>query len=170
MKYAIWLLALSLMGCAQKPVVTVVDQPFDTASSWTSADADKVAKYMVDDMLSFPWHANFKQASNGELPVLKVGKLEDLTDEQLAMDYFREVLNERFLAAKAVKAVAGPHSEGDFVLSGAIQLQIEETDVQHIARYQVALTLVETSSQRQVWLGQYTIEKKQIRTPVRPRS
>lgn len=170
MKYAVWLLLFSLIGCAQKPVVTIVDKPFDTASAWTTVDADQVAKAMVVDMLGFPWLTGFQQRTNGGLPVLQVGQLDDQTNEQLAMDYFREALNQQLLAAKSVKAVAGQHSEADFVLSGRVQLQIEQTALQRTARYQVTLNLIEASTQRQVWLGEYTIEKKQRKTPVQPRS
>lgn len=169
MKYAVFLLLFSLIGCAQKPVVTVVDQPFDTASAWRSVDADQVAKAMMADMLGFPWLESFQRTS-GRLPVLQVGQLDDLTNEQLAMDYFRESLNQQLLAAKSVKAVAGQHSEADFVLSGRVQLQIEQTVLQRTARYEVTLNLIEASTQRQVWLGKYLIEKKQRKTPVQPRS
>ncbi len=170
MKYAVWLLLISLFGCAQKPVVTVVDKPFDTASAWTTADADQVAKAMTADMLGFPWLAGFQQRTNGESPVLQVGQLDDQTNEQLAMEYFREALNQQLLAAKSVKAVAGEHGEADFVLSGRINVQIEQTEVQRTARYQVTLNLIEKLTQRQVWFGEYMIEKKQRKTPVQPRS
>lgn len=172
-------------GCATK--VTRLDAGKEVALSdrWNAKDSELVANEMIDDMLSFPWAADF-QRKNKERPAVIISRIANKSHEHIAIDTFvndikraiirsgradfvassgerdavREERKDQEMNSKNAKA-QGQEQAADFALSGSINSIVDQVGKDRVTFYQVDLKLIDMESNREVWNGQKKIQKLQ---------
>lgn len=174
---------LLVSGCGT--TVERVDAKEEIALSdrWNGTDSRLVAEEMIQDMLSFPWAAEF-ELDNQRKPTVIVQRISNKSHEHIAVDTFvndikRAVIRSRkasFVAAgdareairderldqelnsKNAKA-QGQEVAADYALSGTINSFVDQVDKKRVTFYQVDLSLIDMESNIEVWYGQKKIQK-----------
>ncbi len=176
----------SCTGSSRKVARIAVDQTTDISGRWNDSDARMTAGYMVKDLLSRHWLADFTE-ENDKKPILVVGKIQNRTSEHLDATVFireieKELLNSgevRFVASgKGRKSIRKERMEqqsyasvesakelaneqaADFMLTGTI-VSVEDTfDGEKTVFYKVSLELIDVENNVKVWVGNKDIKKQ----------
>ena len=179
---------LSLSAC-QSTSVSRVDEDTEIAltDKWNDKDSQLVAKAMIDDMLTFPWidkHLK-KEGSN---PAIIIQRVRNKSHEHIAVDTFLNDLKRAILRSGRADFVAnndvrkdiraerqdqelnssfdsqnemGEELGADYALSGSINSTVDKLDGKRVTAYQIDLSLIDMTTNREVWNGQKKIKKLQ---------
>lgn len=179
--------ALALVGCGGTKVTrTEASQQIDLSGNWNATDSQQVAKAMIADVMTRPWHTAFRTANNRN-PRVQVHRVVvrgtgDVIDTQIfTNDIVREFINsglvdafsatdERLdtrevLADQDVNASADTRKEAfqetasDFILRGTILVQDDQAGRTRQRFYSVDLNLTNIQTQQMVWMGNHKISK-----------
>jgi uncharacterized protein (TIGR02722 family) len=186
------LTSVFILSACQSTKVTRVDVNEEIAltDKWNDIDSKLVAQAMIDDMLSFPWiDKHLKQ--EGQPPTIIIQRIRNKSHEHIQVDTFlndlkREILRSGradFVANKEVRedvreerkdqelnaSLASQNEMGeeqgaDYALTGSILSTVDELKGKRVTFYQVDLSLIDMTTNREVWNGQKKIKKYQERS------
>ena len=178
---------LLLTSCAQSTSVQRVDTNVEIAltDKWNDKDSQLVAKAMIDDMLSFPWIDKHLQKERKN-PAVIIQKIRNKSHEHIPMDTFLNDLKRAMLRTGRVDFVAngdvrsdvreeradqelnaslasqnemGEEQGADYALTGSINSIVDQVEGKRVTFYQVDLSLIDMTTNREVWNGQKKIKK-----------
>ncbi|TWI71188.1 hypothetical protein LZ24_01986 [Desulfobotulus alkaliphilus] len=192
--FAAW--ALMFTGCAGTTVQRLdTTEEVALTDRWNATDSRLVSEEMINDMLSFPWISRW-QSSNPRNPqptVLVMG-IRNRSHEHIAVDTFvndlrramirsgkvdfvaggdtrdairEERLDQEFQATPETAAALAQETGANFALSGSIDSFVDQLDGRRVTSYQIDLTLIDMTTNREVWTGQKRIQKFQQRSRLR---
>jgi len=180
-------LTFALTGCGGTKITrTDPSQQIDLSGNWNATDSQDVAKAMIADVMTRPWHSNFRTA-NGRNPRVQVHRVVvrgtgDVIDTQIfTNDIVREFINSALVDAfsstderedtrevlkdQDVNASAETRKEAfqeigsDFILRGTILVQDDQEGRTRQRFYSVDLNLTNIKTQQMVWMGNKKISK-----------
>lgn len=181
-------LMLALSGCGGGPRITrtAADQEVDLSGNWNSTDSRQVANAMIADVMTRPWHTQFRSENNRNPRVqvhnVVVRGTGDYIDTQIfTNDIVREFINSGLVDAysasseredtREVLADQDRHASADtrqeafaetgtdFILRGTILTQDDQSGRTRHRYYSVDLNLTHIQTQRIVWQGNHRISK-----------
>lgn len=183
---AVLVWALSLTGCASKPVERVdADRQLDVSGSWNETDSQRVARHMVEEALGRPWLDQYESEKDRN-PVVIVGTVRNRSHEYINVRTFVNAIRNALINSGRVSFVAadqarkevraerrdqdlhasaetsnqpGQERGADFMLQGEINTIFSRGKTRTVRYYQVNLTMVSMADNRQVWAGQRKIKK-----------
>jgi penicillin-binding protein activator len=194
------LLACALLwvgsGCGKKQVSRIdTDTIVDLSGYWNDTDSRLVAEAIIAESVEHPWATRHMQQHTGELPIVIVGAVRNLSTEHIALGTFmadieRALINSgramvvasaeerkdlRFeradqwenASAETVKRI-GQEMGADYMMYGEIHTITDQEDGKKVIFYQVDLTLADIESNVKVWLGQHKIKKYIARGKYKP--
>ncbi len=177
-----------LFGCASREVSRVsADKQTDFSGRWNDTDSRMTASSLIEQSLSAPWLADFKQAHDGQKPVVIVGGigLKNSTEHINTMTFVKD-MQKALINSGKVKFVASSAERGqvrdertqqqshasmetakrlaaetgaDFMLTGDISVILDEYDGQQAKFYQIDLQLINIETNQIVWIGDKKIKK-----------
>jgi len=151
---------IMLMGCAQKTVIPLSPQTdFDQAPGLERHDFDQISMPLVEDLLTYAWLKDFENQNN-RVPALMVAEPLDKTGENLDRRAAKQSLEQSLLASGRVSLVKHD-ALADFVLSGEINMLLEQTEFERKSRYRLNWQLMSKTSTHPVWQAENLIEKVQ---------
>ncbi len=158
----------------------------DLSGNWNDTDSRLVAEEMIADTMKRPWADDFR-AKKSRNPAVKIGRVSVRTDgDVIATDIFTNDLSREFVNSGKVEVVAGSadtaqtreerkdqdtnasettrkesfqETGADFLLTGTIRVQNDQEGGKQVKFYSVDLTLIDITSQRQVWIGNKKLKK-----------
>lgn len=174
--------------------VTRVDpnRQIDMSGNWNDADANQVARIMIQDCMSRPWANRFRQ-KHGKDPVVRLGRVRNRTAEPINVRFYAkqveaEIFNSGVARVVVDKAEArgvreerddqaehasdetvkthGEETGADYTLAGRIEEQKDSVDGQEVRAYVVTMELWDIQSNEKVWMKIHSI-KKVINRPVK---
>lgn len=178
---------LGAWGCGKKQVSRVeTDTTIDLSGNWNDTDSRLVAEAMIEDALAHPWAVRHMQQHGGDLPVVIVGAVRNMSTEHIAVGTFladieRALINSgkalvvataeerkdlrlekadqwENASAETVKRV-GQEMGADYMMYGEINTITDQEDGKKVIFYQVDLNLVDIETNVKVWPGQKKIKK-----------
>ncbi|WP_019531702.1 penicillin-binding protein activator LpoB [Dasania marina] len=188
------LLALLLAGISACSTVSVsrVDSSEEIAltDKWNDKDSQLTAEAMIEDMLTFPWIAEYQRKNNRRPTViiqrvrnkshehiatdtftndlkrslLRSGRVDFVADSELRKDIRAERADQELNARADTQAQMGEETGADYALSGTINSTLDELDGKRVTAYQIDLRLIDMSTNREAWNGQKKIKKLQERS------
>ncbi|TYT75585.1 penicillin-binding protein activator LpoB [Desulfobotulus mexicanus] len=192
--FTAWVLILT--GCAGTTVQRLdATEEVALTDRWNATDSRMVSEEMINDMLSFPWISRW-QSSNPRNPqptVLVMG-IRNRSHEHIAVDTFvndlrramirsgrvdfvaggdtrsairDERLDQEFQATPETAAALAQETGANFALSGSIDSFVDQLDGRRVTSYQIDLTLIDMTTNREVWTGQKKIQKFQQKSRLR---
>lgn len=179
--------SVALIGCGGGKTVTRVEseEVIDLSGDWNDTDSQLVAKKMISDVLTRPWHTNFR-AGEGRKPVVKVGSVVVRSMEVIDTDIFTNDVVREFINSGEVRAVRARGSEWqtreelkdqdkwassssrkeafkelgcDYLMTGSIKIQDDRDGNKAVKFYSVDLQLEDVMTGELVWLGNEKIKK-----------
>ncbi len=177
---------LFIVGCG--PEVKRVDtkEVIDLSGKWNDTDSRFVSEEMIDDCLNRPWIQKYKRESKGELPVVIVGTVRNMSHEHINVQTFVKDLERALINSGEVEFVSNKiergeireerkdqarhsseetaKSEGeevgaDFMLKGTINSILDKVEGKAVMFYQVNLELHNIKTHKVVWIGEKKIKK-----------
>ena len=157
----------------------------DLSGEWNDTDANQVAKSMIQDCLSRPWSATFKQ-EKGRNPVVRIHPIKNRSSEHINWRFFSKQVEMELINSGMVKVVSsmveaqdnrdertdqarnasdatvktqGQETGSDFVLNGWIITQNDAVDGQEVRAYVTTMELSNSESNEKVWMKVYPIKK-----------
>ena len=170
---------------ATTPTVTRTDEAIDLSGDWNDVDADAVAKALIEDCMTSDW-AEAWQKAHGKKAVVRLYPVRNKTDGYIDYRYFTKQLEAALVRSQRVDVVSsleeaehtrqerqdqathasddsaksqGNEAGSDFVLDGWILSQIDKAGGKEVRAYLTSLELVETETNKKVWVGQKRIKK-----------
>lgn len=181
------IMGVFMAGCASTNVKRVETQEvIDLSGKWNDTDSRLVAEEMIQDALARPWHGQFMRKHNGELPIVIVGTIRNLSHEHINTRTFVKDLEKALINSGNVGFVAdsgqrdeirdekkdqamyssedtakaiGEETGADFMLKGEINTIRDKVDGKEVMFYQVDLELISIETHRKVWIGDKKIKK-----------
>ncbi len=181
------IMGVCMAGCASKSVQRVeTKQMIDLSGKWNDTDSRLVAEEMIQDALARPWHGQFMRSHGGELPIVIVGSIRNLSHEHINTRTFVKDLEKALINSGNVGFVAdrkqreelrgekkdqamnasentakaiGEETGADFMLKGEINTIRDKEGGKEVMFYQVDLELINIQSHRKVWIGDKKIKK-----------
>lgn len=182
---------VTLSGCGSTSVSRVdASEEMALTDKWNGKDSELVAKAMIDDMLSFPWIDKHLKKT-GKEPAVIIQRVRNKSHEQIPVDTFLNDLKRAILRSGRADFVAnadvrkdvraeradqelnasldsqkdmGEELGADYALSGSINSTVDQLDGKRVTFYQVDLSLIDMTTNREVWNGQKKIQKYQERS------
>jgi uncharacterized protein (TIGR02722 family) len=180
-----------LSACESTKVTRVdVNEEIALTDKWNDTDSRLVAQAMVEDMLSFPWiDKHLKE--EGQSPAIIIQRIRNKSHEHIPVDTFlndlkREILrsgradfvankdvredvrderkDQELNASMATQNEMGEELGADYALTGSILSTVDELKGKRVTFYQVDLSLIDMTTNREVWNGQKKIKKYQERS------
>lgn len=184
-------LALLLVGCGPPPGPSTSVQrvnpnaAVDLSGEWNDTDANQVAKAMIQDCLSRPWSAKFKQ-EKGKEPVVRLYPIRNRSSEHINWRFFSKQVEMELINSGVVKVVSafdeaqtqrferhdqathasdktvksqGQETGSDFTLNGWIITQNDAVDGQEVRAYVTTMELTNSESNEKVWMKVHKIKK-----------
>ncbi len=176
-----------LGGCASTKVARVeTNEVIDLSGKWNDTDSRLVSEEMIKDALARPWHKQFLRAHSGDLPVVIVGAIRNLSHEHIntrtfikdlekalinsgSVDFvadstqrkeLREEIKEQAShSSEATAKAAGEETGADFMLKGEINTIQDKIEGKEVMFYQVDLELINIETHKKVWIGDKKIKK-----------
>jgi uncharacterized protein (TIGR02722 family) len=179
------ILAVSFSACGKKVVRMDVEEQKDLSGKWNDTDSRLVSEEMIKDCLSRTWIDNY-QLKAGERPTVIVGTVVNKTDEHIISETFTKDLERAFINSGRVEMVAskeermeireereemqehaseasvksfGEEEAADYMLKGVVNLIKDREKNKKVVFYQINLELINTESNKKVWLGDKKIKK-----------
>ena len=174
-------------GCGGRTVKRVeTDTTIDLSGRWNDTDSRLVSEEMIEDVVSRPWIKRFSKKSGGELPVVIVGTVRNMSMEHINVQTFTKDLERSLINSGEVEFVAsssereelreerkeqainsredtakehGMEIGADFMLKGSINTILDKQGGKAVMFYQVNLELIDIESNRKVWIGEKKIKK-----------
>ncbi len=181
------IMAVFLGGCASTNVTRVeTNEVIDLSGKWNDTDSRLVAEEMIKDSLTRPWHKQFLRTHNGDLPVVIVGTIRNLSHEHINTRTFIKDLEKALINSGSVDFVAdrvqkgelrdeikdqashssestakaaGEETGADFMLKGEINTIRDKVEGKEVMFYQVDLELISIENHKKVWIGDKKIKK-----------
>ena len=174
-----------IAGCSTEVKRMDVNSVKDISGSWNDTDSRLVSEEMIRDSLSRPWIDQFKAKFN-KTPTVILGNIRNLSDEHINTNTFVDDLERAFINSGRVNVVAsrserkdiraerldmdlnasdesrkemGRERGADFMLIGTINSITDATTGEQIRFYQIDLSLVSITDNREVWIGQKKLKK-----------
>ncbi len=162
------------------------DQQIDLSGRWNDSDSKLAAEALTEQLLKQPWIDKFKQANNGERPVVIVGLVKNKSHEHISSETFikdlekaivksgrarlvqagdkREELrgeraDQQEFASAATTKKWGQELGADFMLQGTINSIVDSYGKEKVVYYQVDLELSNLQTNEMVWMGDKKIKK-----------
>ncbi|MBL4942357.1 MAG: penicillin-binding protein activator LpoB [Colwellia sp.] len=189
---ALVIMSLLLLSACGSTKVSRVSSSEEIAltDKWNDKDSQLVAEAMINDMLDFPWidkHLK-KEGSN---PAIIIQRVRNKSHEQIAVETFlndlkrailrsgradfvanRDVRNDvraeradqEFNASLTTQKEMGEELGADYALVGSINSSVDQLDGKRVTAYQVDLSLIDMTTNREVWNGQKKLKKYQERS------
>lgn len=174
-----------LAGCATEVKRVGVEQVKDLSGNWNDTDSRLVSEEMIRDSMASGW-IDRHQGKTGKVPTVIVGSVRNLSHEHINTRTFVADLERAFVnsgrvdvvaskdergdireerkdmdlnATEASRKAAGNEIGADYMLMGTINTIVDAGSSEQIRFYQVDLTLVSTTDNRKIWVGQKKIKK-----------
>ncbi len=178
-------IAIIVSGCGKRVERIDVGKQIDLSGRWNATDSRLVSEEMINDCLSRPW-INQHHEKTGEKPTVIVGTVVNKTDEHIATETFTKDLERAFINSGRVQVVASRQERrevreereemqewaseesvkkfmeeeaADFMLKGVINSILDREGRRSIIFYQINLELINTETNRKVWIGEKEIKK-----------
>lgn len=185
---SIFLLAIASMvfaSCSRQVTRLNPDQQVDISGRWNDTDSKLVSEEMIQDVMTRPWHNEFKLVRNRK-PVVIVGYIQNKSTEHIEPETFIKDLEREFINSSFVKVVAnsqfreklreeradqgefasrqtqakwGKEMGADYMMFGVITSQIDAYKRKRVVNYKVNLELVDIETNEKVWIGDKEIKK-----------
>ncbi len=179
------LAVLAFSGCGRRVERVGLTEEIDLSGRWNDTDSRLVSEEMISDCLSRPWLENHI-TETGENPTVIVGTVINRTDEHIISETFTKDLERAFINSGKVNVVTSGEAreeirreredmqrhaseetmrrfmqeEGaDYMLQGTVNDIIDQEGRRSVRYYQVNLELVNTETNRKVWIGDKSIRK-----------
>ncbi len=173
-------------GCSPDVKRVDTEEVIDLSGRWNDTDSRLVSEEMIQDALDRPWIRNFMQSHNGNLPVVIVGTVRNLSHEHISVQTFVKDLERELINSGEVEFVSSREERGeirqertdqayhsseetmkkdrmetgaDFMLQGTINSILDKTKKKAVMFYQVDLELTDMESHKKVWIGDKKIKK-----------
>ncbi|MCF8371142.1 MAG: penicillin-binding protein activator LpoB [Bacteroidales bacterium] len=179
---------LSFSACTTTRTVDRVspDQQIDLSGRWNDSDSKLTAEALVEQLLQQTWIDKFKQAHNGEAPVVVVGLVKNKSHEHISAETFIKDLEKAIVKSGRARLVqAGDKREelrgeradqqefasasttkkwgqelgADFMLQGTINSIVDSYKNEKVVYYQIDLELSNLETNEMVWMGDKKIKK-----------
>ncbi|MCE5300661.1 MAG: penicillin-binding protein activator LpoB [Spirochaetia bacterium] len=188
---AILVVSSFFVSCAGTSVQRVDTQTItDLSGRWNDTDSQLVAEKMVSEALTFPWLKKF-MTKNGREPRVKVGEIENRTDEHIDTIVFTKAIERELLKSGQVEFVASKAESSeireeradqqeyssedtrkkfqkeiaaDYMMKGKITSVVDQISGKKAVFYQVDLNMIDIETNQIVWPGQWQ-QKKIIERP-----
>ncbi len=162
----------------------------DLSGNWNAADSLKTADALTADCLSRAWLENFTKTNN-RIPVVKIGRITvrtngDVVNTQIfTNDLVRALINsgkaeavasnaendqareerkqQDVNASEATRKESFQETGTDFLILGEINVQDDQIDGKKQKFWSTDLKMTDVKTQRQVWIGNFKINKDVIR-------
>ncbi len=186
------LMSLFILSACQSTKVSRVDSGEEIAltDKWNDKDSQLVAEAMINDMLGFPWIDKHLK-KEGTNPAIIIQRVRNKSHEQIAVDTFLNDLKRAILRSGRADFVAnsdvrnevraeradqefnasldsqnemGEELGADYALTGSINSNVDQLDGKRVTSYQIDLSLIDMTTNREVWNGQKKIKKYQERS------
>ncbi|UCH80353.1 MAG: penicillin-binding protein activator LpoB [Nitrospiraceae bacterium] len=184
-------IGLIIAGCSPDVKRVDTDEVIDLSGRWNDTDSRLVAEEMIQDALDRPWIRQFMQKNNGNVPVVIVGTVQNLSHEHINVQTFVKDLERSLINSGEVEFVSSREERvelreervdqayhasektvkkdrmetgADFMLQGSINSILDRTNNKAVMFYQVNLELTDLESHKKVWIGDKKI-KKLIKRP-----
>jgi uncharacterized protein (TIGR02722 family) len=173
-------------GCGKSVKRIASDSTIDLSGNWNDADSRLVAEEMLNDCLTRPWYQNTVKAKSGEIPVLVIGQIRNLSTEHLNTNTFindiqrvlinsgkvefvanseerqqlrREINDQSGNATDETAKERGQETGADIMLTGTINSIVDQSGGEQVKFYQVDLELTDLQSHKKLWIGNKKIKK-----------
>jgi uncharacterized protein (TIGR02722 family) len=175
-----------LTGCGKKVTRIASDSTIDLSGNWNDADSRLVAEEMLNDCLTKPWYQNAVRAKSGEIPVIVIGQIRNLSTEHLNTNTFMNDIQRVLINSGKVEFVAnseerqqlrneindqkgnatdetakerGQETGADIMLTGSINSIVDQSGGETVKFYQIDLELMDLQSHKKLWSGNKKIKK-----------
>jgi len=185
-------MSLFILAACQSTKVSRVESAEEIAltDKWNDKDSQLVAEAMINDMLGFPWIDKHLK-KKGTNPAIIIQRVRNKSHEQIAVETFLNDLKRAILRSGRADFVAnsdvrkevrveradqefnasldsqkemGEELGADYALVGSINSSVDQLDGKRVTAYQVDLSLIDMTTNREVWNGQKKIKKYQERS------
>ncbi len=172
-------------GCGKSVKRVEIDKPIDLSGKWNDMDSQLVSEEMISDCLSRPWIESHK-AKESQEPTVIVGEVVNKTNEHIISETFTKDLEREFINSGKVRVVASSKERkevrseredmqshasdetlkafmeeeaADYMLKGVINAINDKEGKKSVRFYQINLELIDTETNRKVWLGDKKLKK-----------
>ncbi len=180
-------LSLVAFSCQNRKVTRVdPNKTIDLSGRWNDTDSKMTANAMIEQVLTGPWLNNFRQANEGEKPVVIVGMMRNKSHEHINPETFSKDLERSFITSQKVRLVqSGEKREevrgeradqqefsskstmkqwglevgADYMLQGVINSTVDQYGREKVVEYQIDLELTDMETNEIVWIGDKKIKK-----------
>jgi uncharacterized protein (TIGR02722 family) len=173
-------------GCATHVDRLDPTETTDLSGRWNDSDSRLVSEEMIRDISTRPFMTTFA-AEHGQLPVIIVGRVRNLSNEHIETLTFIKELERELINSQRLTFVASSDERGslreermqqqewartetrkavraetgaDFMLIGSIKTLFDAENRTTVKFYQVDLELIELETNEKVWIGSKKIKKK----------
>ena len=170
---------------AEGPTVVRTDEAIDLSGDWNDVDADTVAKALIESCLADSWAETWTEA-HGRKPVLRLYPVRNKTDGYIDYRYLTKQFEAALVQSHRVEVVSsleeaednraeredqmtnaseetsksqGEETGSDFIVNGWIVSQNDAAKNRRVRTYLTSLEVIETSSNKKVWVGQKRLKK-----------
>ncbi|MDR3000144.1 MAG: penicillin-binding protein activator LpoB [Fibromonadaceae bacterium] len=178
--------AFAFTGCGKSVKRVASDSTIDLSGNWNDTDSRLVAEEMLNDCLTKPWYQNVVNAKNGQVPVVVIGRVRNLSTEHINTSTFINDIQRVLINSGKVDFVAnaeerqqlrgeidsqtsnatdetakerGQEVGADLMLTGTINSIVDQSGGETVKFYQVDLELTDLQSHRKLWIGNKKIKK-----------
>jgi uncharacterized protein (TIGR02722 family) len=180
------LMLVAITGCGKSVKRIASDSTTDLSGNWNDTDSRLVAEEMLNDCLTKPWYQNAVNAKNGEIPVIVIGQIRNLSTEHINTGTFINDIQRVLINSGKVNFVAnsaerqqlrgeiddqkgnatdetakerGQEVGADIMLSGTINSIVDQSGGEQVKFYQIDLELVDLQKHLKLWIGDKKIKK-----------
>lgn len=179
-------LALGLGSCGRQVTRVEPETVIDLSGRWNDTDSRLTADAMIEQVLGEPWLENFKQANNGDRPVVIVGLVQNKSHEHIDAETFIKDVERAFIKTQKVRLVQGGEKReqireeraaqqnysskesmkkwgmevgADYMLQGTINSIVDQYKKDKVVNYKINLELTDIETSEVVWIGDKEIKK-----------
>jgi uncharacterized protein (TIGR02722 family) len=176
----------SFTSCGQTVKRIDPNSVIDLSGNWNDTDSRLVAEEMLNDCLTRPWYQNTLKAKGGAIPVIVIGQIRNLSSEHINTNTFISDIQRVLINSGKVAFVAnseerrqfrqeiddqagnatdetakerGQETGADIMLTGTVNLIIDQSGGQAVKLYKVNLELTDIQSHRKLWIDDKEIKK-----------
>ena len=183
------IMLIVVMGsCSTRREVTRVspDQQIDLSGRWNDTDSKLTAGAMIEQAISESWIEDFREANDGNKPVVIIGFVKNKSHEHIDAETFIKDLEKAFLKSQRVRLVQGGEKReeirheradqqeyssqetmkkwgreigADFMLQGTINSIVDSYKNEKLVYYQIDLELSNLETNEIIWIGDKKIKK-----------
>lgn len=177
----------AIFSCTPREVTRIdPDRTIDLSGRWNSTDAQQTADAMISQVLNANWLPDYRNAHDGDKPVLIVGFVENKTHEHIDPEVFIRELEKEFINSGRVTVVQGGEKReeirseragqqeyaaantisewgkeigANFIIQGEITSIVDTYKKEKVIYYKVNLQLTDIETTEVVWIGDKEIKK-----------